>query len=1047
MPTKPIYILLPPDAEYESVEVKTRGRTPLGEGILVEPVEEPQRLPFNPPDIPPDMVPPQDIPEETMEKPRLPTPDEEIYGSQQPFPREPYEVVGVQKWRGYTVLIVNLYPVEYIPAPGKLFYYNDMTVTVHTAPSTFDNALYRGKVSDEMLIKEKVINPGMTTSYKTMATDTTGTESEPAPLGGSGGGTLPADPSESYEYVIITTEDLDDTHGTYNFQDLIDDKISRGMTATIVTVENITSTPQYWDTTSTLFNDTMAQIRRFIRDAYLNWGTEYVLLGGDTHYVAGPPGYIPWGVLGDNAGYTDIPNILYISTGLSGSAMIYHDGQSQLLTSDAANIAMASSDDNIYMVFDRYNSTTGHYDVAIKYDNPDGQKDIEYYYNQYYLWNDFSYDGKDPDVGAAGSNVVVVYMEDSSGNWDIRCEYSTNDGASFSTSYPAWTTDDEMHPAVYVTNSIVYLAYVNANDGHVYYVTSYDGGATWGTPTQVDTSGMAVAENGTVDVDPAGVVWTDSRNGNKDVYFWSSSAGEHAVYTNTEDDYCPQLVTDSYGNLLIGRTRRMSTYDTDVDLLYSTDGGYSWMFFNGNPYSGIDGNQTGPDLVYDGVTGNIYGAVTDEYGVWSYLFKIEDVTSWDFNDIWYRFFDTCTASAITNWTEPIDESGVPARSLYVDGTYMPSDLYYACLDGSYNYDGDENWGEAYEDGDEGQRNDVDLFAEVYVGRAPVDDATEVSNFVQKTLNYADASGEYLKNISLVGEFLDFGGAGNWGGNHMDQLVDGSSAHGYTTQGFPSDDYDISRTYDRFGEMQTITLDLTPQMAFSSYGWIRFCLYSDGSWEQAGFYIDNVEIITDGTYTMFYDDMEGGEGAWVHGGTNDEWELGAPIRIADVYGGVPSSGTNCWATDLDDTYEQDCNPQQWLEIDLDFSSNSTVTLSFDTWYATERYPDYVGVLVANISGYWEWAWWDRGCNGWESQALIDEMNQGTHIVNHLGHAGFGYVMKMYNDDVSSVTTDENFFIYSQGCNAGGFDNPYGYDCIAEEFVTSPHGAFGAIMNAR
>ena len=26
-------------------------------------------------------------------------------------------------------------------------------------------------------------------------------------------------------------------------------------------------------------------------------------------------------------------------------------------------------------------------------------------------------------------------------------------------------------------------------------------------------------------------------------------------------------------------------------------------------------------------------------------------------------------------------------------TYLPSDLYYSCLDGTYNYDGDDRWGE------------------------------------------------------------------------------------------------------------------------------------------------------------------------------------------------------------------------------------------------------------------------------------------------------------------------------------------------------------------
>ena len=44
-------------------------------------------------------------------------------------------------------------------------------------------------------------------------------------------------------------------------------------------------------------------------------------------------------------------------------------------------------------------------------------------------------------------------------------------------------------------------------------------------------------------------------------------------------------------------------------------------------------------------------------------------------------------------------------------------------------------------------------------------------------------------------------------------------------------------------------------------------------------------------------------------------------------------------------------------------------------------------------------------------------------------------------------DEYFFVYSQGCMAGGFHDPLGYDCIAEYLtVKSKNGAFACVMNA-
>ena len=64
-----------------------------------------------------------------------------------------------------------------------------------------------------------------------------------------------------------------------------------------------------------------------------------------------------------------------------------------------------------------------------------------------------------------------------------------------------------------------------------------------------------------------------------------------------------------------------------------------------------------------------------------------------------------------------DPAVVPVRGVYVSTysgteTNLPSDLYYACLDGTWNGDGDGYWGEATDGGSGG---DIDLTAEVYVG--------------------------------------------------------------------------------------------------------------------------------------------------------------------------------------------------------------------------------------------------------------------------------------------------------------------------------------------
>jgi len=119
-----------------------------------------------------------------------------------------------------------------------------------------------------------------------------------------------------------------------------------------------------------------------------------------------------------------------------------------------------------------------------------------------------------------------------------------------------------------------------------------------------------------------------------------------------------------------------------------------------------------------------------------------------------------------------DMSTVPYRGVYAtcSGTVytgMPSDLYFACLDGSWNHNGNEWWAEP-SDGESG--GDVDLLAEVCVGRAPVDTAAEVTNFVMRCLALEQAPAGRFK-ACLAGEYLfDPDNAEAQGGNALDPLL-------------------------------------------------------------------------------------------------------------------------------------------------------------------------------------------------------------------------------------------------------------------------------------
>ncbi|MDM8522623.1 C25 family cysteine peptidase [Desulfococcaceae bacterium HSG8] len=149
-----------------------------------------------------------------------------------------------------------------------------------------------------------------------------------------------------------------------------------------------------------------------------------------------------------------------------------------------------------------------------------------------------------------------------------------------------------------------------------------------------------------------------------------------------------------------------------------------------------------------------------------------------------------------------DTDIIPMRKLYCESwdgwdaetDDIPSDLYYQCLDGNYNEDGDSRWGEP-NDGENG--GDVDLMAEVYVGRASAEDAEEMSNFVYKTMNYENSTSSYKNSALMVGEYLGLGGVSEYAKNSMEEIRLGSSEHGYSTAGFAEDSsYTTDTLYER-----------------------------------------------------------------------------------------------------------------------------------------------------------------------------------------------------------------------------------------------------------
>ncbi len=122
----------------------------------------------------------------------------------------------------------------------------------------------------------------------------------------------------------------------------------------------------------------------------------------------------------------------------------------------------------------------------------------------------------------------------------------------------------------------------------------------------------------------------------------------------------------------------------------------------------------------------------------------------------------------------------------VESDDIPSDLYYSALDGTWNDDNDDLWGEIGED---------DLLPDVAVGRMPFDEQDEFNAMMNKILMYQTEPVESeLNRPLLVGENM-YNDPLTWGGDILDTIIGECDLNGYHTYGIP-DDSPYETLYDR-----------------------------------------------------------------------------------------------------------------------------------------------------------------------------------------------------------------------------------------------------------
>jgi len=182
--------------------------------------------------------------------------------------------LGSNLFRGYRVASFAVYPVTYDEITGDLILVSQARLVVETAaePATAETAermrYVKGfREESRALLSRMVVNPEAASAYSFNETKV-----EPLPKA-----FVPSyEPSmqgADVAYLIVTNETMAPA-----FQRLADWKTKKGIPAVVRTVEWI---QQH----SRSGADTGESVRNFIRDAYAQWGVEWVVLGGDASVV------------------------------------------------------------------------------------------------------------------------------------------------------------------------------------------------------------------------------------------------------------------------------------------------------------------------------------------------------------------------------------------------------------------------------------------------------------------------------------------------------------------------------------------------------------------------------------------------------------------------------------------------------------------------------------------------------------------------------------------------------------------------------------------
>ncbi len=184
-------------------------------------------------------------------------PNPSVYASPDVYPSRWVALTGQADLAGQNLAILQVLPLRYSPAAGRLTRATSMEVILEGEPGRICGDYLPSRISEgsraayERILEETVMNPADVELQVSGAGRTRGVE-----------------PGE-FDYVIITQPAWVD-----DFQPLADWRTRQGLRSTVVSTDWIYSEGGYT-------GSDLDRVRAFIVDAHTNWGAMYFVLGAD----------------------------------------------------------------------------------------------------------------------------------------------------------------------------------------------------------------------------------------------------------------------------------------------------------------------------------------------------------------------------------------------------------------------------------------------------------------------------------------------------------------------------------------------------------------------------------------------------------------------------------------------------------------------------------------------------------------------------------------------------------------------------------------------